>query len=153
MVEQLGSPTLFFTISAADLQWKELYRLLDPNGQHVPFQNEYLETRRRTKLFIDNPLKVATFFKLIFDYFIFNILFPKYHVIDHWFRVEEKFLWKLKFNLKNCSQIFSKSKFDYQTSFCHLKMRGHISFCPAPPPETLRLTSWLENHVVFLIPK
>ncbi|KAI5699514.1 hypothetical protein M8J75_004058 [Diaphorina citri] len=30
MVQQLGAPTLFFTLSVADLHWPELYKLLDP---------------------------------------------------------------------------------------------------------------------------
>jgi hypothetical protein len=38
MVKQLGAPTLSFTLSAADLQWNELYRLLD-DGELQPFEN------------------------------------------------------------------------------------------------------------------
>lgn len=33
MVKQLGPPTIFFTLSAADLQWPELYALLDPTNR------------------------------------------------------------------------------------------------------------------------
>ncbi|XP_026422477.1 uncharacterized protein LOC113318524 [Papaver somniferum] len=33
MVKQLGSPTIFFTLSAADLQWPELYAILDPENR------------------------------------------------------------------------------------------------------------------------
>ena len=88
MVKQLGAPTLFFTLSAADIQWPELYRLLDSDGNTISSTNEQIENRRRTKLLIDNPLIVAWFFKHRADSFIKDVLFKKFKVIDHWFRIE-----------------------------------------------------------------
>ena len=33
MVKQLGAPTIFFTLSSADLQWPELYKLFDQTNE------------------------------------------------------------------------------------------------------------------------
>lgn len=47
MVDTLGLPTIFFTHSAADLQWPELARLICPDNSESPSS--------RTKAVIDNP--------------------------------------------------------------------------------------------------
>ena len=88
MVKQLGAPTIFFTLSAADIQWSELYRLIDPDFATISNTNEQIESRKRAKLLMDNPLIVASFFKHRFNSFIKNILFKKFKVIDYWFRIE-----------------------------------------------------------------
>ena len=61
MVVFLGPPTLFITLSAADLYWKELYRLLGYRIQESA--NEVESMKIRTKLFDENPLTVAAFFQ------------------------------------------------------------------------------------------
>ena len=90
MVKQLGAPTIFFTLSAADIQWPELYRLIEADQPDtiISPSNEQIENRKRAKLLIDNPLIVASFFKHRSDSFIQDVLFKKFKVIDHWFRIE-----------------------------------------------------------------
>ena len=88
MVEQLKAPTFFFTLSAADLQWPELYRLLDPENNYPSFENESAENRRRSKLLNENPLIVAWFFNLRDKFFVEEVLFPHFVVLDWWFRIE-----------------------------------------------------------------
>lgn len=88
MVEQLRAPTLFFTLSAADLHWPELYWLLDTNNEYPVFENEILENNRRAHLLNENPLIVAWFFDLRSKFFIKDVLFSRYQVLDWWFRIE-----------------------------------------------------------------
>lgn len=57
MVQQLGLPTLFFTLSAADMHWPELYKLLAPD-EEIETMTEY----RRRELIQQNPLVVDEFF-------------------------------------------------------------------------------------------
>lgn len=90
MVKQLKSPTLFFTLSAADLQWPELFRLLGLFNldDNEPLANESREYRRRKKLLNENPLLVAWFFEIRSESFIKNVLFRKFRVKDFWYRIE-----------------------------------------------------------------
>lgn len=88
MLKQLKSPSLFFTLSAADLQWKELYRILDPQDELEQIENDSLAYCKRSKLLIENPLIVSWFFHLRSNYFVHEILFPALDVIDYYFRVE-----------------------------------------------------------------
>ena len=93
MVKQLGAPTLFFTLSPADFHWPELYRLLysflgihsDPEA---PIEDEFRENRRRKKLLNENPLIVAWFFQQRAESFIGDVLFGKFPVVNHWWRIE-----------------------------------------------------------------
>ena len=54
MVETLGLPTAFFTLSAADLHWPELAHLLDVE---VPQSNA-----ARSKAVVENPCMADWFF-------------------------------------------------------------------------------------------
>lgn len=88
MIENLRTPTIFFTLSAADHQWPELFRLLEQYSERGPYQNEFQENMRRNKLINENPLITVWFFKLRVTHFIENVLFKKFNVRDHWFRYE-----------------------------------------------------------------
>ena len=88
MVEQLGSPTIFFTLSSADHQWPELIRILDTNSDHPEYRNEFREHMRRSKLINENPMLAVWFFELRVVHFIKNVIFKKYAVRDYWFRRE-----------------------------------------------------------------
>lgn len=57
MVEQIGLPTLFFTLSCADFHWPDLFKILAPDED----VSTMTETRRR-KLIQDNPQVVDKFF-------------------------------------------------------------------------------------------
>ncbi|XP_034245757.1 uncharacterized protein LOC117647893 [Thrips palmi] len=82
MVDQLGPPTVFFTLSSADFHWKDLYRLFgydDPND---------LSYDLKSQLLADNPLIVSTFFKLRVEYFMEKSFKNHFDVQDSWYRVE-----------------------------------------------------------------
>ena len=77
--------TFFFTLSAADLHWPELYRLLDPNNDQHQLENSALEYRRRTKLLTDDPLIVSWFFELRLNE-LFQTIIPANFA--KWMRIE-----------------------------------------------------------------
>jgi len=82
MVNELGSPTVFFTLSSADYHWKDLYRLLGVEDMSV------LTSVQKSKLISENPLVVSTFFKLRSEHFLHKCFFNKFDVVDYWYRVE-----------------------------------------------------------------
>jgi hypothetical protein len=67
MVEQLGLPTFFLTLSCADGHWNELYQLLsnkDPSD---------LSEIERRQLVQDNPSIVDSFFNHRIQSFVKNV--------------------------------------------------------------------------------
>ncbi|XP_034255201.1 uncharacterized protein LOC117653547 isoform X2 [Thrips palmi] len=83
MVEQLGLPTLFFTLSAADLHWPDLFRMLAPD-EDFNTMSDY----RRRQLVKANPLAVDSYFLKRAETFINDVLVKKFNVKDFWYRVE-----------------------------------------------------------------
>ncbi|KAK3917404.1 ATP-dependent DNA helicase RRM3 [Frankliniella fusca] len=83
MVEQLKLPTLFFTLSAADLHWPELFAILSPDEDQIT-----MTEGRRRQLIQENPVIVDTFFLDRVESFIDLVLRPKFNVKDFWFRIE-----------------------------------------------------------------
>lgn len=82
MIKQVGMPHIFFTLSAADYHWPDLFRLLtDLDPQHVG------EAQRR-QLMHDNPAIVAWFFQKRCDIFMKKFLTRMFPVKDYWFRFE-----------------------------------------------------------------
>lgn len=77
MIEQIGLPTLFLTLSAADYQWPDLFKLLAPN-----VDPDTLTEKDRAKLIQENPLIVDTFFlkrvKEFFDKVFSQFVFKLY---------------------------------------------------------------------------
>lgn len=88
MVETLGPPTAFLTLSAADLYWPELGNILGEYYDGYDKLSERQKLQRRQRLINNNPLTVAFFFKERAEYFIHNILVPKFKIKDMWYRVE-----------------------------------------------------------------
>ena len=84
--EQVGCPTIFFTLSAADEHWKGLFRLL-MNSNDV--QN--LSHVERRKIMVDNPLLVAWYFKHRVESFMECVLKPIFEITDYWYRYEWQF--------------------------------------------------------------
>ncbi|KAK3920379.1 ATP-dependent DNA helicase [Frankliniella fusca] len=82
MVEQIGLPTVFLTMSAADLYWPDLYRIL--TGKDI---ND-ISMRERRLLIQENPIIVDLFFDYRLQIYIQEVLEPKYKVIDYWYRIE-----------------------------------------------------------------
>ncbi|KAI3934810.1 hypothetical protein MKW98_026218 [Papaver atlanticum] len=87
MVNQLGPPTIFFTLSAADLQWPELYKLLDTENR-LESLDPNRRRRERAKLLNENPLVVSWFLQKRVDLFLKLFLKKEFKVVDHWYRFE-----------------------------------------------------------------
>ncbi|KAK3909608.1 ATP-dependent DNA helicase pfh1 [Frankliniella fusca] len=83
MVEQLGLPTLFFTLSAADLHWPDLFKFLSPDEDP-----QSMSDARRRKLVEQHPAKVDAFFTLRGKTFITEVLRKKFQINDLWYRIE-----------------------------------------------------------------
>ena len=67
MVEQLGLPTIFLTMSAADLYWPDLFLLL--TGKNI----SQIRMSERRRLLQENPLIVDMFFQFRLQCFIENV--------------------------------------------------------------------------------
>ncbi|KAK3918326.1 ATP-dependent DNA helicase [Frankliniella fusca] len=81
MVNQIGAPTVFFTLSSADYHWPDLYRLL---GHDV----SKLSAKEKGILLADNPLIADSFFYLGSNFFLENSFTNHFDVKDIWFRYE-----------------------------------------------------------------
>ena len=80
MVDTLGLPTIFFTHSAADLQWPELARLICP--EHPNSRSS------RAKAVIENPAKSDWFFYYRVMEFIKAFYVGVLGATDYWMRFE-----------------------------------------------------------------
>ena len=97
MIEQLGSPHLFFTLSAADLRWPELHRLIEEQRAQLtsepPVNIDQLNQRAAYDRRIDNltryPHIVASFLQSRVKTFLESLKqIPEFDYIDHWYRYE-----------------------------------------------------------------
>ncbi|XP_012143156.1 uncharacterized protein LOC105662771 [Megachile rotundata] len=86
MVTQLGSPTVFFTLSAADYHWNKLFQLISPN---LDVNN--IDDNARRRLIHENPMITAEFFKRRVEIFRKTFLKPVFRVNDFWMRYEWQF--------------------------------------------------------------
>ena len=80
MVDTLGLPTVFFTHSAADLQWPELARLICPENAE--------SSSARNKAVQENPAIADWFFYHRMQKFIEAFYVVVLGVSDYWFRFE-----------------------------------------------------------------
>ncbi|KAK3917798.1 ATP-dependent DNA helicase [Frankliniella fusca] len=81
MVNQLGPPTVFFTLSSADFHWPDVYRLLGRNVQDLsPYEKMIIIS--------ENPLLFDTFFYHRSKFFVENIFKKHFKVKDFWYRYE-----------------------------------------------------------------
>lgn len=87
MVSQLGAPTAFLTLSAADTHWPDLFKILDPEDR-IAKMPEMEANRIRQRFVNDNPLVVATFFQERAEFFVKNTLSRKFKMKDYWVRYE-----------------------------------------------------------------
>ena len=83
MVSQLGSGQIFWTLSAADYHWLDLYRLLAPDTEISTLDEE---TRR--ELMHDNADLVSYFFVKRSELFMKHVLKAIFNVSDYWYRYE-----------------------------------------------------------------
>ena len=80
MVDTLGLPTIFFTHSAADLQWPELARLICPDDPD--------SSTSRSRAVIENPAIADWFFHHRIQKFIDAFYVGVLGVTDYWMRFE-----------------------------------------------------------------
>ncbi|KAE8752107.1 hypothetical protein FOCC_FOCC001269 [Frankliniella occidentalis] len=96
MVNELGLPTLFVTLSAADLHWPDLFRLI-LEQQHVPLSDEErvsldeLTEEQRRNFIADQPFVPSMFFIKRAEYFLLKIFKLMYPLKDFWWRFEWQF--------------------------------------------------------------
>lgn len=86
MTDQIGCPTVFFTLSSADYHWVGLYRLLSGKEDISDLTPE-----TRKKLMHDNPMLVAWYFKHRVECFFADVLVPLFGIIEWWYRFEWQF--------------------------------------------------------------
>lgn len=87
MVETVAAPTLFFTLSAADLFWPQIYKHIDPDFNRIGKTENEIKRRNR-KLLNENPMEFAYFFQKRAEIFVKKVIVPKFNVTDYWFRHE-----------------------------------------------------------------
>jgi len=97
MIEQLGSPHLFFTLSAADIQWPELHRLIELQRSYStnepPLNLDELSETAAYDRRIDNltrfPHIAASFLQSRVKAFLDSLQqIPEFKHVDHWYRFE-----------------------------------------------------------------
>ncbi|XP_074596305.1 uncharacterized protein LOC141851459 [Brevipalpus obovatus] len=84
MIDQIGLPDVFLTLSAADYHQPDLFEILAPDVADV----NTLSDRQRRNLMHENPMIVAHFFYERCSLFIQHVLKPIYRVKDSWYRFE-----------------------------------------------------------------
>ena len=80
MIDTLGLPTVFYTHSAADLQWPELAQLTCPDDP--------TNSTRRSQALRDNPAVADWFFYHRIQLFLRHFYVDVLGVTDYWFRFE-----------------------------------------------------------------
>ena len=83
MVDQIGIPTVFFTLSAADYSWPHLFELINPEIEPIN-----LSEQQRMKIMHDNPVLTARFFKTRVNIFMKHFVHKLFKVKDAWIRFE-----------------------------------------------------------------
>ena len=86
-IRALGKPSLFMTLSAADLQWDALARSM-PDYDLWKQASGKDRIRIATKNLRLNPHIAATHFERRFNHFLHSVLIPKFNVKDYWMRIE-----------------------------------------------------------------
>jgi ATP-dependent DNA helicase PIF1 len=81
-----GPPSLFFTCSAADVQWVDLHRLMPTNQPDT--QDERVLYKWRLTNLNDNPAIAAQFFVKRWELFFNTVVCKIFKVKDHWWRFE-----------------------------------------------------------------
>lgn len=81
------SPHLFFTVSAADIQWPDLHQHMPPYPGTPP-ENEQEAYRIRLANLNANPAIAAYYFQKRWEIFYEEVVKPQLDVVDHWWRFE-----------------------------------------------------------------
>lgn len=75
MVEQLGKPAVFFTLSVADYRWPDLFKILVPNSNYCE-----LTMAEKMSLVNENPILVAYFIQFRVETFVKHVMKPIFKV-------------------------------------------------------------------------
>lgn len=84
MVDTLGMPTIFFTLSAADLHWPELFNVLAEDEEWSRL-DEKQKQRPCAALINENPYYADWFFSQRVSAYVTRVLTPKFDVKDYWY--------------------------------------------------------------------
>ena len=90
MVLSFGSPSLFFTLSAADMHWRDLYRHAPPSLR-VEYEEASTESARAkvaSRFLQDNPHIAAEYLDIRFRIFFQEVIKKRFKIGDHWIRFE-----------------------------------------------------------------
>ena len=94
-IRQLGIPTFFVSLSAADTKWQELLQSLGKivDGKCYSFEEiENMSFNDRTRLINSDPVTCARYFDRRFQFFLKHILYkhpyPLGRITDHFYRIE-----------------------------------------------------------------
>lgn len=87
MIRVVGTPHLFFTLSAADLQWPDLHRHM-PSEINVPPNDEAAAKRQRFLALQRNPHLAASYLDIRVQLFLQHVLNPLFGVKEYWYRYE-----------------------------------------------------------------
>lgn len=90
MITQLGSPTLFFTLSATGTKCPDLHTLM-PGNSDVHALNA---NRRKIENVVDNPHVVAMYMHHRFNIFREEVLQKYFRSKDFWYRFVNFFHFK-----------------------------------------------------------
>ena len=85
MIRIRGSPHLFFTLSAADLQWADLHRHMP---MEVPEADDPTGKRQRRAALNNNPHIAAAYLHQRAQIFMTTVVHPLLGVVDFWSRYE-----------------------------------------------------------------
>ena len=95
MIRQIGSPTWFMSLSAADTKWIDLLNILRQDEEDVKYKNvptHELPWQYTSELVSKNPVICARFFNNRCDTFIQNVLMSPHNpigkVVDYAYRIE-----------------------------------------------------------------
>lgn len=95
MIRQLGVPTWFCSLSAAETRWPSLLKILGQQVRHVEYteeENANLTWKEKCELIQSDPVTCTRFFNHRVQVFFADVLksskFPLGKVIDHFHRVE-----------------------------------------------------------------
>ena len=94
-IRQLGIPTFFVSLSAADTKWPELLQSLGQivDGKTYSFEQiENMSFSERTRLVNSDPVTCARYFDRRFHFFLNHIVYKSPHplgqITDHFYRIE-----------------------------------------------------------------
>lgn len=86
LIRQKGCPDIFWTLSAADLQWPDLHRHMPTHGQLA--DDSCTARQQRRQALNNNPHVAATYLERHVDLFVTHFLHPLLGVRHFWYRYE-----------------------------------------------------------------